>query len=64
MLPGIRTVFKSRWHALFWAAGILWFAYEVAGTAPSTSPDIAQTARDRQAAEDAREVERMLAGKF
>ena len=60
MLPGIRTVFKSRWHALFWAAGILWFAYEVAGTAP----DAAQTAQDKQAAEDAKKVEQLLAGKF
>jgi len=27
------TVFKSRWMALIWAAGILWFAYDFA--APS-----------------------------
>ncbi len=25
------SVFKSRWLALVWAAGILWFAYDVAG---------------------------------
>ena len=25
--PGIRNVFKSRWHALFWSAGILLTAY-------------------------------------
>lgn len=25
------SVFKSRWFALIWAAGILWFAYDVAG---------------------------------
>lgn len=25
------TIFKSRWMALLWAAGILWFAYDVAG---------------------------------
>ena len=24
------TIFKSRWMALLWAAGILWFAYDVA----------------------------------
>lgn len=28
------TVFKSRWMALIWAAGILWFAYDVAQSAP------------------------------
>ena len=25
------SIFKSRWFALIWAAGILWFAYDVAG---------------------------------
>lgn len=25
------TIFKSRWMALLWAAGILWFAFQVAG---------------------------------
>ncbi len=25
------TIFKSRWMALVWAAGILWFAFDVAG---------------------------------
>ena len=29
MLPGPR-LFRSRWMAAFWAAGILWFAYDVA----------------------------------
>lgn len=35
MIP-MRTssVFKSRWIALLWAAGIIWFAYEFAGSAP------------------------------
>jgi hypothetical protein len=27
------TIFKSRWMALIWAAGIIWFAYDF--TAPS-----------------------------
>ena len=26
------TIFKSRWMALIWAAGIIWFAVDVAGT--------------------------------
>ena len=28
------SVFKSRWLALLWAAGIIWFAYDVAESAP------------------------------
>jgi hypothetical protein len=28
------TVFKSRWMALLWAAGIIWFAYDFAGSEP------------------------------
>jgi hypothetical protein len=25
------SIFKSRWMALLWAAGIIWFAYDFAG---------------------------------
>jgi hypothetical protein len=28
------TIFKNRWWALVWAAGIIWFAYDFAGAAP------------------------------
>lgn len=28
------SVFKNRWMALLWAAGILWFAYDFAGSQP------------------------------
>ena len=28
------TIFKSRWMALLWAVGILWTAYDFAGTPP------------------------------
>jgi hypothetical protein len=28
------TIFKNRWWALVWAAGIIWFAYDFAGSAP------------------------------
>jgi hypothetical protein len=31
------TVFKSRWMALIWAAGIIWFAYDVAGSEPQAA---------------------------
>jgi hypothetical protein len=35
MIP-MRTssVFKSRWWALIWASGFVWFAYDVASSAP------------------------------
>ena len=29
------TIFKSRWMALLWAAGIIWFAYDFAESAPA-----------------------------
>jgi len=29
------SIFKSRWMALLWAAGILWFAYDFAGSLPA-----------------------------
>jgi len=28
------SVFKSRWMALLWAAGIIWFAMDVANSQP------------------------------
>jgi hypothetical protein len=28
------SVFKNRWMALLWAAGIIWFAYDFAGSQP------------------------------
>lgn len=28
------SVFKSRWMALLWAAGIIWFVMDVAGSQP------------------------------
>ena len=28
------TIFKSRWMALVWAAGILYFAYDFVGSEP------------------------------
>ena len=34
MLPNPR-IFRSRWAALLWAGGILWFAYDVSGSTPS-----------------------------
>jgi len=31
------SIFKSRWMALLWAAGIIWFAYDFAGTSDEDS---------------------------
>ena len=28
------TIFKSRWMAILWAAGIIWFAYDFANSQP------------------------------
>lgn len=33
---GYSNLFRSRWKAMFWAAGILWLAIEVAG--PDDAP--------------------------
>jgi len=42
MIP-MRTssVFKSRWMALIWSAGILWFAYDFAGGSDQSSNESA-----------------------
>jgi hypothetical protein len=31
------TIFKSRWMALLWAAGIIWFAVDIAGSHKSAA---------------------------
>lgn len=41
--PKLNTVFKSRWNALFWAAGVLLTAY-CSVPSPDTQDDTAQTA--------------------
>ncbi|MFL6766024.1 MAG: hypothetical protein ACJ8FO_12605 [Sphingomicrobium sp.] len=38
------SVFKSRWMALIWAAGILWGAYEFAGSQPQDTDETANSA--------------------
>lgn len=57
-----RTIFKSRWMALVWASGILWFAYQVAGPDDSSGnsdtnvTDVSGapvTAQDEKALEEA-----------
>ena len=31
-------LFRSRWAALFWAGGVLWTAWDVAGGQPDQAP--------------------------
>lgn len=59
------TVFKSRWMALIWAAGIVWFAYDVASSAPQDDANNATNAEQADdgtqlAADDARKVDQAL----
>jgi hypothetical protein len=37
------SIFRSRWIALFWAAGILWLAYDAAGGGDDAAGNNAQT---------------------
>jgi hypothetical protein len=38
MLPmRMSTIFKNRWMALIWAAGIVWFAYDFAAPSDESS---------------------------
>lgn len=43
------TVFKSRWMALLWAAGIIWFAYDTASSQPQATN---QSTNAEQASDD------------
>ena len=43
------SVFKSRWKALLWAAGILFFAYTVAGSMPASDTSNASANTDQAA---------------
>ena len=40
MLMPVKTssVFKSRWKALLWAAGVLFFAYTIGGSMSASDP--------------------------
>jgi len=44
-----QTIFKSRWMALLWAAGILWTAYDFAS---STSPSHDASGNNQQVSSD------------
>lgn len=40
------AIFRSRWMALIWAAGIIWIAYDVAESAPKSSATTNAVATD------------------
>jgi hypothetical protein len=40
------TVFKSRWMALIWAAGIIWFAYDFAAPDETSNTTNAEQTTD------------------
>lgn len=41
---GYARLFRSRWSALLWAAGILWFAYDTAESRPQADDNSAANA--------------------
>ena len=57
------TIFKSRWMALLWAAGIIWFAYDATGSGSQDSNASANAAqlRDATGAPITKEQEKQLA---
>lgn len=40
------TIFKNRWWAVLWAAGIIWLAYDVADSAPQDDGNNSAAADD------------------
>ncbi|MCA1654822.1 MAG: hypothetical protein ABR588_06415 [Sphingomicrobium sp.] len=55
------TIFRNRWWALLWAAGILWFAYDVAGTSPQAEDGTNAVATDATGAPVTADDEQRLA---
>lgn len=43
-MTGFRRIFRSRWAALFWSAGILWTAYSMVPDEPSPQNNTATDA--------------------
>jgi hypothetical protein len=46
------TIFKNRWWAVLWAAGIIWFAYDIAASAPQDDGNNSAAADDLNAVAD------------
>jgi hypothetical protein len=62
------TIFKNRWMALLWAAGVLWFAYDFVapGDQPANSADNQVEISDASGApvspEEAKQLENAVNG--
>jgi hypothetical protein len=55
------TIFKSRWMALLWAAGIIWFAYDFAGSEAQGQSGSGVTSDGNAASdEDANQIAQVL----
>ena len=52
------TIFKSRWMALIWAAGIIWAAYDFASGEPQDQDNNSAAA----SSDDANKVAEVLGG--
>ncbi len=55
------SVFKSRWKALLWAGGILFFAYTVAGSMPASDTKNATANADQAPDGDANATQKIPA---
>jgi hypothetical protein len=55
------AIFRSRWMALIWAAGIIWVAYDIAESAPKSSPT-GNSAADQATADDTNKVAEVFNG--
>ena len=47
------TVFKNRWMALIWAAGIIWFAYDTANSQPQATGNTSANSEQATDSDDA-----------
>lgn len=65
MIP-MRTswIFKSRWMALVWAAGVIWFAYDVAGGSdqPANTPQATDATGAPVTDDEAKKLETVING--
>ena len=55
------SIFKSRWLALVWAAGFVWFAYDVVGPSDGSSATNTEQATDATGAPISADQEKQLA---
>jgi hypothetical protein len=45
------SIFRNRWYAILWAAGIIWLAYDVAETAKPDAPEANNAAQANESAD-------------